>query len=202
MIPGNKLTSDRLTTQTRRSGFSHDTMKLNLSITFIAVLLAVAVDRVLSTSPPPTSPWIGKQAPELAKGDWVNSSPRSLRDLRGKVVLLEFWAFECSNCRNTLPHLKEWYGKYGHSGFEIIGIHTPEFDREKKLDILKREIAHLGITYPVLTDNDYTTWNRYDQQYWPVLYLLDKRGVIRYVHIGEGSYDETDRCIASLLAEK
>ena len=147
-------------------------------------------------------PMVGKQAPELAKGNWINSPPLSLKDLRGKVVLLEFWTLGCFNCLNTLPHIKTWHGEYSNAEFAVIGIHTPEFDREKDLRILTWEVAHLGVKYPVLTDNDYTTWNRYNQQYWPVMYLVDKQGIIRYVQIGEGNYRETEQHIKSLIAEK
>jgi thiol-disulfide isomerase/thioredoxin len=98
--------------------------------------------------------WVGKQGPELAKGDWINSPPLFLSELRGKVVLPEFWTFGCYNCRNTLSHLKEWHRKYTGAEFTIIGVHTPEFDREKNLRVLKREIARLGISFPILTDND------------------------------------------------
>jgi thiol-disulfide isomerase/thioredoxin len=146
--------------------------------------------------------WIGKPAPELAAGEWINSKPLSLKGLHGKVVLLEFWTFGCYNSLNTLPHIKAWHRKYAGAEFEIIGVHTPEFDREKDLKGVKREVARHGVAYPVLTDNDYTTWNRYNQQYWPVVYLLDKQGIIRYIHIGEGNYEETERQIGSLIGEK
>jgi thiol-disulfide isomerase/thioredoxin len=149
----------------------------------------------------PDSEWIGKQAPELADGSWINSPGLSLKALRGKVVVLEFWTFGCYNCRNTLPYVKGWYTKYAGPQFEMVGVHTPEFDREKDLSNVRREVARLGISYPVVTDNDYRTWDRYHQRYWPVIYVVDKRGVIRYLHIGEGDYDETDREIASLIAE-
>jgi len=148
-----------------------------------------------------SSEWIGKPAPELGKGAWINSPPLALRELRGHVVLLEFWTFGCENCLHTLSHVRGWYAKYPHSAFQIIGIHTPEFQYEKDVRAVTRETGRLGITYPVTTDNDYGTWNRYHQQYWPVMYLLDKHGIIRYVHVGEGDYDETQRQIASLLAE-
>jgi thiol-disulfide isomerase/thioredoxin len=154
------------------------------------------------SKPAAASEWIGKQAPELANGDWINSSPLSIKELRGKVVLLEFWTFGCYNCLNTLPHVKEWYRKYAGTGFEIIGIHTPEFEREKDLATVRRKVTRLGISYPVVTDNEYQTWSRYNQQYWPVIYLLDKKGVVRHVRIGEGGYEETERRITSLLAEQ
>lgn len=171
---------------------------------FLAMLTGLAIVAVHHTPPSSTfaSDWIGKQAPELAQGEWINSSPLSLQELRGKVVLLEFWTFGCTNCLNTLPHIKEWHTKYSGAAFQIIGVHTPEFVREKDVRNVRHRVAQLGIAYPVVTDNAYETWDRYQQQYWPVLYLLDKKGVIRYVHIGEGSYDETESRIAALLAEK
>jgi len=176
-------------------------MKKNQVITVFMVLTILTAHRLWSTSSSSQSEWIGKRAPEFAKGDWINSPPLSLAELRGKVVLLEFWTFGCYNCLNTLPHIKEWHKKYSNAKFKIIGVHTPESDREKDLKVVKWETARLGISYPIVTDNDYSTWNRYNQQYWPVMYLLDKQGTIRYVHIGEGNYEETEEQIASLIAE-
>lgn len=172
---------------------------LTISIT---LLIGLIVQRAWSTTPTDVSKWIGKEAPELARGEWINSPPLSLKNLRGKVVLLEFWTFGCYNCQNTLPHIKEWHRKYSGAEFAIVGIHTPEFDREKDLQVVKREMARLGILYPVVTDDDYRTWDRYNQQYWPVVYLLDRQGIIRYVHVGEGNYEETERRITSLIMEK
>jgi len=147
------------------------------------------------------SQWIGKQAPELARGEWINSQPLTLAELQGKVVLLEFWTFGCYNCRNTLPALKSWHKKFSPDEFTIVGIHTPEFESEKVLRNVRRRVAELGIAYPVVTDNEYKTWQAYDQRYWPVIYLLDKKGTIRYVHIGEGAYEQTESEIAKLIAE-
>ena len=145
--------------------------------------------------------WIGKQSPELSDGDWINSPPLKLSGLRGRVVLLEFWTFGCYNCRNTIPTMNEYQKKYAGKEFTIIGVHTPEFDREKNLSNVRERTAQLGINYAVVTDNDYTTWESYNQQYWPVMYLIDKKGIIRYVHIGEGSYDTTEKMIQSLIDE-
>jgi thiol-disulfide isomerase/thioredoxin len=169
--------------------------------TTLFVLLALGNAATAQSGPGSRSDRTGKQAPELASGEWINSTSLSLRDLRGRVVLLEFWTFGCYNCLNTIPFIKEWNRKYAGPGFQIIGIHTPEFDREKDLNAVRRRVEQLGITYPVVTDNDYATWNRYDQRYWPAMYLIDKKGIVRYVHIGEGSYEETEEWIASLLAE-
>jgi thiol-disulfide isomerase/thioredoxin len=147
------------------------------------------------------SDWIGKQAPGIAPGQWINSQPLTLTDLRGKVVLLEFWTYGCYNCRNTLPHIKAWYKAFSSEKFEIIGIHTPEFEAEKDLDRVKRKVRELGIEYPVVTDTQYKTWDAYKQHYWPAMYLLDKQGVIRLAHIGEGAYEETEKKIRELLSK-
>ena len=141
-------------------------------------------------------------APELAPGDWINSEPLKLEHLRGRVVLIEFWTFGCYNCRNTLPFIKDWNHRYREKGLTIIGVHSPEFDEERSVENLRRQISSLGISYPVVTDNDYKTWNAYKVEAWPTIFLLDKRGRIRWMHVGEGSYDATERLIQQLLAEK
>jgi thiol-disulfide isomerase/thioredoxin len=177
-----------------------DDAPINL-LRVVSVLMAAVVFAVSWAAASETY-WIGKSAPELAAGEWFNAKQLSLKELRGKVVLLEFWTLGCSNCLNTLPHIKGWHRKYAGAQFEIIGVHTPEFEREKDPQTVKRAIARLGITYPIVTDNTYATWTRYNQRFWPVVYLLDKHGIIRYVHIGEGDYEETEREIISLVAEK
>jgi len=144
---------------------------------------------------------VGKRAPELSEGKWINSPPLKLSDLRGKVVLLEFWTFGCYNCRNTIPYLKDWYENYGGEKFEIVGVHSPEFDSEKLFSNVVKQSQDLGIKYPIVTDNELKTWRAYDQEYWPVLYLIDKKGIIRYVHIGEGGYSNTEQTIQNLLKE-
>src|SRR5688572_6076244 len=141
-------------------------------------------------------------APELAAGDWINSEPLRLKDLRGRVVLIEFWTFGCYNCRNTLPFIKSWHDRYHVQGLTVIGIHSPETSDESKIEDLRREVASLGINYPVVTDNNHQTWNAYDVYAWPTIFLLDKQGRIRWMRVGEGSYDEAERLIQKLLAEK
>jgi len=140
-------------------------------------------------------------APELAAGEWINSPALKLNDLRGRVVLIEFWTFGCINCRNTLPFIKSWHDRYQDKGLTIIGVHSPEFDEERKVENLRREVTSLGIRYAVITDNDYQTWNAYKVEAWPTTFLLDKQGRIRWMHEGEGSYDEAERLIQKLLAE-
>ena len=141
-------------------------------------------------------------APDLAGGDWINSEPLKLKDLRGRVVLVEFWTFGCYNCRNTLPFVKSWHDRYQGKGLTVIGVHSPEFDDERKIENVRREVASLGIRYAVVTDNDYLTWNAYHVEAWPTTFLLDKQGRIRWMHEGEGDYDEAERLIQKLLAEK
>jgi thiol-disulfide isomerase/thioredoxin len=141
-------------------------------------------------------------APEISNGQWINSEPLTLKSLRGRVVLIEFWTFACYNCRNTLPSLKKWHEQYRDKGLTIVGVHTPELDFERDIDQLRREVAGLGIKYPVVTDQDYSTWKAYGVEAWPTVFLLDKEGRVRWMHVGEGYYDETEEVIKKLLAEE
>jgi thiol-disulfide isomerase/thioredoxin len=140
-------------------------------------------------------------APQIASGEWINSEPLKLEALRGRVVLVDFWTFGCYNCRNTLPTLKRFDSTYRTRGLTIIGVHSPEFDREKIIEQVRREISSLGINYPVVTDNDYDTWRAYNVEAWPTVVILDKRGRVRFTHIGEGLYQEQENIIKELLAE-
>jgi thiol-disulfide isomerase/thioredoxin len=128
-------------------------------------------------------------APELAVGDWINSEPLKLKDLRGRVVLIEFWTFGCYNCRNTLRHIKDWDNRYREKGLSVIGVHSPEFAEERIVENLRRQVLSLGIRYPVVSDNDFQTWNAYNVEAWPTIFLLDKQGRIRWMRVGEGDYD-------------
>jgi peptide-methionine (R)-S-oxide reductase len=141
-------------------------------------------------------------APEFAPGTWINSEPLTLKGLSGRVVLVEFWTFGCYNCRNTLPSVKRWHERYSDKGLTIVGVHSPEIDSEKKIENVRREVASLGIRYPVVTDNDYQTWRAYKVEAWPTIFVLDKSGRVRWTHVGEGAYDETERTIQKLLAEQ
>ncbi|OGH16466.1 MAG: hypothetical protein A3C30_04725 [Candidatus Levybacteria bacterium RIFCSPHIGHO2_02_FULL_40_18] len=143
------------------------------------------------------------QAPELAGiSNWLNSNkPLTLSELRGKVVLIDFWTYTCINCIRTLPHVTSWYEKYKDKGFVVIGVHTPEFEFEKKTENVEAAIKQYGINYPVPQDNDYKTWDAFNNRYWPAKYLIDKDGIVRYVHFGEGKYEETEKAIRLLLEE-
>ena len=140
-------------------------------------------------------------APEFAKGSWINSDLLTLEKLRSHVVVVEFWTFGCYNCRNTLPSVKEWDAKYRDRGLTIVGVHTPETDSEYSLDNVRKEVPALGIKYPVVTDNDYKTWKAYGVEAWPTIVVLDKQGRVRWSHVGEGRYEETEGVIKTLLAE-
>ena len=153
-------------------------------------------------SKPASLPDLGP-APELTNDTWLNvAAPLRLANLRGKVVIVEMWTFGCINCQHVMPALKEWHSKYKDAGLVIIGNHFPEFSYEQDLENLKTAIAQNDIQYAVAQDNDGATWQSYKNNYWPALYLIDKQGHIRYVHIGEGSYQETEENIQALLAEE
>jgi cytochrome c biogenesis protein CcdA/thiol-disulfide isomerase/thioredoxin len=139
-------------------------------------------------------------APALRPGgDWFNSPPLTLRQLRGKVVLLDFWTYSCINCLRSLPHLEAWDAAYRSKGLVIIGVHTPEFAFEHVASNVKAAVKRLGIKYPVVQDNQYGTWNAYSNQYWPAEYLIDRTGHVRHYHFGESSYGETENLIRQLL---
>lgn len=133
---------------------------------------------------------------------WLNvDSPLTLQNLRGKVVLVDFWTYTCINCIRTLPFVTSWYEKYKDKGFVVVGIHTPEFEFEKKTENVLQAIKQYNIHYPVPQDNNYATWNAYNNQYWPAEYLIDAKGNVRKTHFGEGEYDETEMAIQALLKE-
>jgi thiol-disulfide isomerase/thioredoxin len=144
-----------------------------------------------------------KKAPEFEGiSSYINSNGTKLSDLKGKVVLIDFWTYSCINCIRTLPYLVDWNHKYSDKGLVIVGIHSPEFEFEKGLDNVKQAVTRFGIKYPVLLDNDHGTWNAFQNSYWPRKYLIDSEGFIRYDHIGEGGYVETENAIRNLLAER
>ncbi|MBI5224058.1 thioredoxin family protein [Candidatus Micrarchaeota archaeon] len=143
-------------------------------------------------------------APPLSRISGYINAPSNLTiaSLRGKVVLVDFWTYSCINCIRTLPYLKAWDEKYRNDGLVIIGVHTPEFEFEKNYSNVKNAVDKFGIKYPVVLDSDYGTWSAYGNQYWPHKYLIDANGTIRYDHIGEGNYEETESQITRLLAER
>jgi len=131
--------------------------------------------------------------------NWINSPPLSLAQLHGKVVLIDFWTYSCINCLRTLPYLEKWYADYKDKGLVIIGVHTPEFEFEKDPKNVAEAASRLGINYPIAQDNDYKTWQAYENNYWPAHYLIDQNGILRMVHFGEGAYVETENAIRHLI---
>ena len=131
--------------------------------------------------------------------NWFNSAPLKLADLRGKVVLVNFWTYGCVNCVNTLPHVTALYAKYKDRGFVVVGIHTPEFPFERSASNVQAALKRHGITYPVAQDNDSQTWNAYRNRYWPAQYIVDQNGKIVFQHDGEGKYEQIERTVAGLL---
>ena len=144
---------------------------------------------------------IGRPAPEISNEIWLNSEPKRLADLRGKVVMVEFWTFGCWNCRNIEPYVKLWHEKYAAQGLVVIAIHSPEFEYEHEVNRVKEYIREHQLPYAVPIDNEFKTWRKYENRYWPTLYLIDKEGKIQYIKIGEGAYERTERVIQRLLAE-
>lgn len=140
------------------------------------------------------------KAPEFKAGDnWINSQPLTMGELKGKIVLVDFWTYSCINCVRTLPHIKKLYADYKDKGLVVIGVHTPEFAFEQDTNNVKYAVSEFGVTYPVVQDNDYSIWNSYANQYWPAEYLIDQNGQIVYEKFGEGNYSETEDAILKLL---
>jgi cytochrome c biogenesis protein CcdA/thiol-disulfide isomerase/thioredoxin len=152
---------------------------------------------------PSRLPVLGK-APEFTKTQrWFNTGGRefSLRQLRGRVVLIDFWTYTCINCIRTLPAVKAWDARYRARGLTVVGVHTPEFSFERDAGNVGDAIAQNKIRYPVVQDNEYGTWRAWGNQYWPAKYLIDTKGNVRYTHFGEGEYDKTEKAIRALLRE-
>lgn len=142
-------------------------------------------------------------APELdGIQSWINSNPTTLKEQRGKVVLVDFWTYSCINCIRNNPYIEKWYETYKDKGFTVIGVHAPEFAFEKNPENVKKAVKDQNITYPVALDNDFTTWNKFQNRSWPASYLIDQNGKVRRIHEGEGKYEESEQAIRELLKEK
>jgi thiol-disulfide isomerase/thioredoxin len=132
---------------------------------------------------------------------WLNSPPLSAADLRGNVVLIDFWTYTCINWLRTLPYVRAWAEKYREHGVVTIGVHTPEFSFEHDLQNVRRAAKDMKVSYPIAIDNDYAIWDAFDNHYWPALYLVDAQGRIRYHHFGEGAYEQSEMMLQHVLAE-
>ena len=168
---------------------------------FLAVAMAMAVACTATTGTVgKTGGRVGDQAPDFQGiANWINSDPLTMEELRGKVVLIDFWTYTCVNCIRTMPYLKRWHAKYADKGLIIVGVHSPEFEFEKLTPNVVDRANTFGLTYPIAQDNDFATWRAYSNRAWPAKYLVDKDGVVRYKHFGEGSYNETEQQIRELL---
>lgn len=134
---------------------------------------------------------------------FINTDSITVGEHIGKnIILIDFWTYSCINCQRTLPYLKAWHDKYKDKGLVIIGVHTPEFEFEKEYANVKSAVEKFGVNYPVVLDNDYSTWHAYRNRYWPRKYLIDIDGYMVYDHIGEGGYEETEKKIQELLEER
>lgn len=163
-------------------------------------LIDQLVSKVQAQSQPDTTPQ-GQMPPLTGAVQWLNSPELSVESLRGKVVLVDFWTFDCINCQHTLPYVKQWAQRYEKDGLVVIGVHTPEYGFERELANVREQVRRLGITYPVAVDNDYSIWRAFDNQYWPAHYLIDAQGQVRYSHFGEGAYAAQEQVIQTLLNE-
>ena len=150
----------------------------------------------------PEDAFVGQKAPELKpQSTWINSAPLKLEQLRGKVVLIEFFAWDCPFCAEAMPHIKGFHDKYSSSGLVVLGIHTPRIDYEKDLPRVKEAIAAKGIKYPVVVDNEYEIWTDYLCATWPSVYVVDQNGVIQLNHSGVGRYEDIEQVIQKLLGK-
>ncbi len=176
--------------------------------TLIAVALVAAAcwsvlaDRTIAVAQEPpsivgSSPLYGLSG---ATG-WINSKPLTTKELKGKVVLVDFWTYSCINCLRSLPYIRAWANKYKDSGLVVIGVHTPEFDFEKELPNVQKAVQKFGITYPVALDSNHAIWDAFHNEYWPAHYFIDAKGRVRFEHFGEGNYDQSERWIQQLLKE-
>ncbi|SFF59337.1 Cytochrome oxidase Cu insertion factor, SCO1/SenC/PrrC family [Duganella sp. CF458] len=142
------------------------------------------------------------EAPEFSGiTHWLNSEPLTIKQLRGKVILVDFWTYDCINCINTLSHVVQWHDKYKDKGLVVVGVHTPEYAFERKTENVRTALKRFDIRYPVAQDNRYATWNAYNNRYWPAFYLVNKKGQVVYTHFGEGQYQQTEARIQQLLAQ-
>ena len=172
------------------------------ALVFVAAIAASVAAFTFAASPPAAGAAGQRPAPEFQNIEtWLNSKPLKLEELRGKVVLVDFWTYTCINCLNHLPYVKDWNAKYKDKGLVVVGVHTPEFAYEKSTRNVQDAIKRLKIEHAVAQDNSYATWKAFNNQYWPAVYLIDKQGRIVYSHFGEGRYDETEKKIQALLDE-
>ncbi len=164
--------------------------------------LATALVAATCLAMPAGAATTGSPAPAITATQWLNSAPLQMQGLRGHVVLVEFWTRGCWNCGNVEPYIKRWQAHYRNEGLVVIGVHAPEFAYEHDIEGLRSYLRNHQISYPIAVDNDFTTWHAWHNRAWPTLYLVDKRGVVRYQRIGEGGYAQSEAMIRRLLAQE
>jgi thiol-disulfide isomerase/thioredoxin len=161
----------------------------------------VRAQQLRTAARPLDLPSEGAMPPLTGAVDWINSAPLTAEQLRGKVVLVDFWTFGCINCRNALPHVREWYRKYKDQGLVVLSVHAPEFAYEKSIPNVRRAVDDLDVKFPVAIDNNFAIWRAFNNTYWPALYFVDAKGQIRSHHFGEGEYEKSEQVIQQLLDE-
>jgi thiol-disulfide isomerase/thioredoxin len=193
---------------TPRKAFAMKAKRLLLAVTFASAIglplnaLAEGKAVVQQTTPATVQLPVEGQMPSLHGAvTWLNSPPLTAAELRGKVVLIDFWTYTCINWLRTLPHIRAWAEKYKAQGLVVIGVHTPEFGFEKNLDNVRRAVKEMGIDYPVAVDSNYVLWRDFNNEYWPALYIVDAQGRVRHHEFGEGGYKKSEMAIQQLLTE-
>jgi thiol-disulfide isomerase/thioredoxin len=173
-------------------------VRLTLSILVMTFVVVTGI----AMAQHPDDVFVGQKAPALkASPDWINSTPLQLESLRGKTVLLTFWAFDCPYCAEALPYVKEWHEKYAADGLIVIGVHTPRNDKERNVASLREAVKTKGIRYAVVADNKYDIWGDYLCNVWPSHFVIDREGVIQLSHSGVGRYEDTEKIIEKLLGK-
>jgi thiol-disulfide isomerase/thioredoxin len=162
----------------------------------------VVASPAVTPSPALAAKPASRQIPEIQGIEtWLNSDPIKLSEQKGKVILLQFWTFGCINCQRTLPSIIKWHKDYASQGLLVVSVHAPELAFERSINNVKKAVQQRGITYPVAIDSNFITWKAFDNQYWPHLFLADRQGILRYDHVGEGAYEQTEQKIRELLSE-
>lgn len=169
-------------------------------LTGVPAVIDYLVDSVKAATAPDVSS--KGEMPSLSGAvEWLNSPALSKETLKGKVVLVDFWTFDCINCQRSIPYVNAWAKKYEKDGLVVIGVHSPEYPYERVIENVRKNVEKLGLSYPIAIDNDYAIWRAFGNQYWPAHYIIDAQGQIRYTHFGEGSYDTQEQVIQQLLDE-
>ena len=173
---------------------------------FVAVLVAILCFYTFSPLAKETNAFALPEFSETSIEDWINSAPLSVEDLRGNVILVDVWSYGCWNCYRSFPWIHTLEERFGEDGFKVVGIHTPEFDREKNRDNVVAKTIEFKVTHPVMLDNDFTYWRALNNRYWPTFYIVDKQGIVRgrfigETHVGDTRAQQVEQLITALLAE-